>query len=355
MILNKQFVTYAFLSLVFIVLIGYWSNLYIDTHRSTNAKSDDTSQTKIADGDTVYQMSIVSDLFKRKDIEGQLLYDMEISGYDDTFNAQYKVKLLDKYKNLFDYSNKKNASSTIAEQTYKRDLAVYGWIYIYSNLMRVVPDNVTSIKEIRKWHKDDIDQVLKIAYIPTSPEIINDKIFLATRLKISSEYIINFKNMITKEEANKYKKYIKSDLDAMDRTNMSMFTSSNSKLILAPALYKMLALVALHDASVQGIDTAIRIENQYKIYKDLKTKDLYSYAWTGVYMDAYYLYHLEHPAFETASTTAEYLQKINNAKASMSERLKYSEAIKFNFNTMSKYLKTDKGRWEIAKSAMTDI
>ena len=329
--------------------------LYINFNTNTNNKSANLTP---KDKDNIHQEMVknyIDKLSKRTDLQGVLLYDIEIVEHDNTSNSDHKIKLLNKYKNLFASCTERQASSTIVDQNYKRDIAVYGWVYVYSKLVRAVPNNVTGIKDIRKWHKDDIESALKMAYIPTSPEIANDKVFLATRLKLLSGYLIDFKSMMTKKEISDYQQLIKSDIEAMDRSNMSIFTFLDSKFSMSPVTYKMLALVAINDTRMAGLDTAGLTETQYKVYKDLKTNDLYSYAWAGIYVDTYYLYYLEHPAFEISSTSPAYLKKISDAKADMSERLKYSDSVRLGFKTRVDYLNSDKGKWEIAKMAMTEI
>ena len=329
--------------------------LYVNFNTDSNNKSTNLTP---RDKDNIRQEMVknyIDKFSKRTDLQGVLIYDIEIVEHGDTSNSDHKIKLLNKYKNLFASSTERYASSTTVAQNYQRDMAIYGWIYIYSKSVRAVPNSVTGIKDIRKWHKDDIESALKMAYIPTSPEIANDKVFLATRLKLLSGYLIDFKSMMTREEVEKYQKLIKSGIEAMDRSNTSIFTFSDSKFSMSPVTYKMLALVALNDTYTAGLDTAGLIESQYKVYKDLKTDDLYSYTWTGIYVNTYYLYYLEHPAFEVSSTSPAYLKKISDAKADMSERLKYSESVRMGFKTRVEYLNSEKGKWEIAKMAMTEI
>ena len=82
---------------------------------------------------------------------------------------------------------------------------------------------------------------------------------------------------------------------------------------------------------------------------------MHSYAWAGIYVDTYYLYYLERPAFEISSTSPAYLKKISDAKADMSERLKYSESVRLGFKAKVEYLNSNKGKWEKSNMAMTDI
>ena len=297
----------------------------------------------------------VLNLSKRTDAQGMFLYDMEMVEHDNTTSPEHKAKLLNKYKNLLSSSTEKHVSSTTVDQNYKRDMAVYGWVYVYGKSVQAVPNTITDLKKIKQWHKDDIEKALKIAYIPISPEIINDKVFLATRLKLTSGYLIDFKDMMKRKEIEQYQKLIKLDIEAINRTNMSIFSYSNSKFTMAPLTYKMLALVALNDTYTPDVDTTSLIEKQYKEYKDLKTDDLYSYAWAGIYVDTYYLYYLDHPGFGVASTSPSHLKKIADAKSDMSERLKYSDLLRSGFKRRADYLRSDNGKWEIAKMAMTEI
>lgn len=346
--INKQTISYILLALVFVGIISYWSYVYLDNDKSEN---DNTNKVSVIDRDVNYQKVVIDRLSKRQDVQGKLIYDIERVEHDPTMSIKERSEAIQKYKDMY-------ASSTRAGATfnkYNRDIAVYGWMYVYSKSVQQPPSNVTSEKDISKWHKDDIQKVIGISLVPESPEVINDKVFLANRLKVISGYLINFKNNLNKDEIKKYQQQIKSDIAAMEKTSFSNFNVDNSKFIMAPVIYKMLGLVALNDSGALDGTAGEAIKNQYNQYKNLKTKDQSSYAWTGIYVDTYYLYYLLHPAFDVATTSREYIDEVNNVKSDLAKSSQYSAEIKSAFKTRVDYLNSVQGKWEKVKMGMLEI
>ena len=346
--INKQIISYILLALVFVGIIWYWSYLYLDNNKNVN---DNSNVISVINRDVNYQKGIIDKLSKRQDLQGKLVYDIERAEHDPTMSSKERSETIQKYKAMYASSTKVG----VTFNKYNRDIAIYGWMYVYGKSVQTPPTNIINEKDISKWHKDDIQKVIDISLIPDSPEIINDKVFLATRLKIMSGYLINFRNTISKEEVKKYQRQIKSDITVMDKISFSNFGLDNSKFIMAPITYKMLALVALNDSGALDGTAGKTIKAQYDEYKNLKTKDLSSYAWTGIYVNTYYLYYLLYPSSDVATTSREYTDNIAAVKADMLKSSKYSEEIKSAFKTRVDYLKSPQGKWEKSNMAIIDI
>ena len=347
--LNKQFFTYMFLTLAFVGIATYWGYYYPMHKNNSNTMIGDKNR-NIVDMTVENQKIIIDRLSKHSDLQSQLMYDIEKSVYSNTQSDKDIHNTIQKYKDMYASNTLAINNKVNSSDKYKRDMAIYGWLYLYNKIW-VASTTMSDEKAIATQVMGSMKKMLKIANEVTSPEVANDKVFLASRLQLESTLLISFMNKLNKDEIKSYQKMISSDLEAMNRTGMSIFSSRNSKFNLTPIRVKMLADIALYQSGALGGNANDIVSGVYKEYQNVKTGDASAYAINGVAINLYYLYYLGILINDNAIATS---TQIKMAEADLVKSINHSEYTKSNSKLVANHLQTPQGKWEILNMAIID-